>query len=197
MTEEECRHLFNKFQQANPETSTRYGGTGLGLFISQVLVEKHGGSIGLSSTHGKGSTFAFYVKVRRSAALTPALATSIKELSLEKLEKDLVETALVVPTSKTPITDKRIPTSAYHVLLVEDNIVNQRILQKQLTRAGCIVTVANHGLEALAMLQHTNIWADNPSGKHLDVVLLDMQMPVRIIQAVKAPLSCLLIFFSR
>lgn len=64
------------------------------------------------------------------------------------------------------------------VLLVEDNIVNQRVLSKQLKKAGCFVAVANHGQEALDYLKTTTMWLGNESGTQLHVVLMDLEMPV-------------------
>jgi CheY-like chemotaxis protein len=55
-----------------------------------------------------------------------------------------------------------------HVLLVEDNLINQQVLGKQLKKAGCHVSVANHGLEALESLEE----------KTFDIVLMDVEMPV-------------------
>ena len=55
-----------------------------------------------------------------------------------------------------------------HVLLVEDNVINQQVLGKQLRKAGCIIDVANHGLEALDLVEK----------KVFDVVLMDLEMPV-------------------
>ncbi|KAF2811370.1 uncharacterized protein BDZ99DRAFT_461454 [Mytilinidion resinicola] len=58
--------LFERFRQATPKTQEKYGGSGLGLFISRKLCQLHGGDIGVSSKEGEGSTFAFFFKVRRS-----------------------------------------------------------------------------------------------------------------------------------
>lgn len=66
LTEEEKKLLFQRFSQASPRTHVQYGGSGLGLFISRELTELQGGEIGVSSEAGKGSTFAFYVKCRKS-----------------------------------------------------------------------------------------------------------------------------------
>jgi signal transduction histidine kinase len=66
LADEERRLLFNKFTQASPKTHVQYGGSGLGLFISRELTELQGGEIGLASNPGEGSTFAFYVRCRRS-----------------------------------------------------------------------------------------------------------------------------------
>ncbi|KAL5422769.1 hypothetical protein PMIN04_004436 [Paraphaeosphaeria minitans] len=57
--------LFERFRQATPKTQEKYGGSGLGLFISRKLCQLHGGDIGVSSKSGEGSTFGFYFKVRR------------------------------------------------------------------------------------------------------------------------------------
>lgn len=65
-----------------------------------------------------------------------------------------------------------------HVLIVEDNIVNQTVLAKQLSKAGCIVTIANHGLEALERLEETRLWRNNIDGQKLDIILMDWEMPV-------------------
>jgi signal transduction histidine kinase len=59
--------IFERFSQANPKTDVQYGGSGLGLFISRESFELHGGVIGLVSTLGEGSTFAFYLKVRQAS----------------------------------------------------------------------------------------------------------------------------------
>jgi len=66
LTDAERQLLFNKFTQANPRTHVQYGGSGLGLFISRELTELQGGEIGLASRPGEGSTFAFYIRCRRS-----------------------------------------------------------------------------------------------------------------------------------
>lgn len=54
----------------------------------------------------------------------------------------------------------------------------EKVLRKQLQKAGCVVHVANHGQEALDFLQRSNLWRNNPSGEAVDVVLMDLEMPV-------------------
>ncbi|KAI4718477.1 putative histidine kinase HHK15p [Aureobasidium sp. EXF-10727] len=199
MTEEERARLFQRFQQASPKTSIKYGGTGLGLFISHSLTEKQNGSMGVVSQPNKGSTFAFYVKVRQSSNPSGKSSKhslqSTRELVLRQLEntqalKVIQDTAVmkepeampqqkIVPSPKMLQQQNPLPEVAYHVLLVEDNLINQAILQKQLIRAGCIVYVANHGLEALETLRRADIWEEAAgSGHKLDVVLMDLEMPV-------------------
>ena len=65
------------------------------------------------------------------------------------------------------------------VLIVEDNLVNQKVLQKQLKNMGCITYVANHGGEALDRLRESWFWHDKgPDALQLDVILMDQEMPV-------------------
>lgn len=68
MTEDEMSNLFYRFAQASPKTYKKYGGSGLGLYISRQLTELHGGQIGLRSEPGSGSTFAFYIKAKRAVS---------------------------------------------------------------------------------------------------------------------------------
>lgn len=67
ISEENQKKLFERFKQATPKTNEIYGGSGLGLNISRKLVQLHGGEIGVTSTEGKGATFGFFFRVRRSA----------------------------------------------------------------------------------------------------------------------------------
>ena len=66
LTDDEKKLLFMRFSQASPRTHVQYGGSGLGLFISRELVELQGGEIGVASESGVGSTFAFFIKTRRT-----------------------------------------------------------------------------------------------------------------------------------
>lgn len=117
--------------------------------LSKQLVEKHGGEIGVRSTLGIGSTFVFYILVRR--------APSERAIPIRA---SLSHNAAAKPAPGTEIG----------VLLVEDNLVNQQLLRKQLTRASCVVYVANQGVEALEKLKEF--------GKQINVILMDTQMPV-------------------
>jgi len=73
VTEEQQKRLFTSFEQAESSTSRKYGGTGLGLAISRHIVESMGGAIWVVSEHGKGSTFAFTVKLEKAECQEPDL----------------------------------------------------------------------------------------------------------------------------
>ncbi|KAJ4345131.1 hypothetical protein N0V95_005903 [Ascochyta clinopodiicola] len=145
LKDKEIQNIFERFKQANVKTHVKYGGSGLGLFISKELTEKQGGEIGVSSAPGQGSTFGFYVKTRRAERRPQTVHELFNESGGTEKEHH-----------------------ALHVLLVEDNLINQKVLSKQLKKAGCVVSVANHGLEALHTLEK----------QIFDVVLMDLEMPV-------------------
>jgi CheY-like chemotaxis protein len=73
-----------------------------------------------------------------------------------------------------------LPSSKYHILVVEDNLINQRVVCNQLRKIGCTVQVANHGREALTELAKTKYWKQPTISEphNLSVVLMDVEMPV-------------------
>ncbi|KAH0345037.1 putative histidine kinase HHK19p, partial [Aureobasidium melanogenum] len=173
MSEEEQKRMFNRFSQASPRTYTQYGGSGLGLFISKRLVELQGGQIGLSSQTGVGSRFAFYVPAKEEAKSTDKLRP---DMAIRTKSQTLIPTAI----NETSAGQR---SSSQWVLVVEDNLVNQKILQKHLTKLGHKVQVANHGQEALDYLATTRVWKQNSqdptrTSHDVDVVLMDIEMPV-------------------
>ncbi|THX91801.1 putative histidine kinase HHK15p [Aureobasidium pullulans] len=193
MTEEERSRLFSRFQQASPKTSIKYGGTGLGLFISHTLTEKQNGKMGVISKPGQGSTFAFFVKGRRVPGPPTPSSESTQELVFRQLKAAQENVTPDATVSEKPkkvqrpkiLSSPKIPQYldpsdvVYHILLVEDNIINQRIMRAQLVKAKCNVYVANHGLEALENLRRSDIWEEtNGTGHKLDVILMDVEMPI-------------------
>ncbi|KAH6866299.1 hypothetical protein BKA58DRAFT_387752 [Alternaria rosae] len=183
LSDEEHQLLFARFSQASPRTHIDYGGSGLGLFISRKLTEMHGGAIGFASKAGVGSTFSFYVKSRKSA-LRPnfnrtesdaAVSLSIRaqKTLLSSRSRNESDEPLQVSTPTNGIPNKDL-----HVLIVEDNLVNQRVLAKQLRNTGMQVAVANHGGEALDYLRTTKYCISDGSGKPLALILMDWEMPV-------------------
>ena len=183
LSEPEKRNLFLRFSQASPKTHVQYGGSGLGLFISRELVELQGGEIGVSSESGKGSTFAFYVKARKSKG--PAEASDhIPPSSIRKpsIPRALKQTSAIRPSiSNEHLSVINTPRSLenFKILIVEDNLVNQKVLSKQLRNQGSIVTVANHGGECIEQLKRTKFWAGREiDGTDLSIILMDLEMPV-------------------
>jgi len=211
LSEEEQRNLFARFSQASPRTHINYGGSGLGLFISKRLCQMHGGQIGLSSEEGGGSTFSFYIKARRTTADSKA-----RDNTVAVFPEDLgyrPSTGSGVGESRTSSQSPLPPQNAMsdatlqslNILIVEDNIVNQKVLAKQLRNLGHVVWTANHGGEALEFLEKTSAWRGDHerdtdlgpfSNLHerrpsrgeerimeaprvdLDLILLDWEMPV-------------------
>ncbi|MFH1157028.1 MAG: ATP-binding protein [Pseudomonadota bacterium] len=123
--------LFKSFSQVDVSTTRRYGGTGLGLNISKQLVEMMGGTIGVASHEGKGSTFWF----------TVLLGT--QEDQEERLG---MGTAAAEPSQDSPSPGT---LAGLTILVAEDNKVNQKVALKMLTKLGHHVTIAGNGIEAV------------------------------------------------
>ena len=160
MTEEQAKNLFQPFTQADGSITRRFGGTGLGLTISKHLVEKMGGELVVDSVAGMGSCFSFAITM-------PVVANegSGKYSPVEKGEQLLSDTS----QAYSELFAQASPIHGAHVLLVEDNAINQTVAQDLLGRMGLQVTVADDGEQALDFLQQETMF---------DVVLMDLQMPV-------------------
>jgi PAS domain S-box-containing protein len=134
--------VFEPFQQADGSMTRRFGGTGLGLAIASNLVRLMGGEIWIDSEPGAGSTFHVTVPVTVATQAPAADAAA--------------------PAAQ-PATAPRLA----HILIAEDNIVNQRVAAGLLTKRGHQVTIVSNGREALAALQ----------AGAFELVLMDVQMP--------------------
>ncbi|KAI1436789.1 hypothetical protein GGR50DRAFT_170129 [Xylaria sp. CBS 124048] len=192
LDDHEMKLLFQRFSQASPRTHVQYGGSGLGLFISRTLTELQGGQIGVSSQRGVGSSFSFYIKSRKTAdpppenkplicapplTRTPGSSTIIEtQHPKHSIQDALNRTAsLPAPEASIPVDNRR----CFDVLIVEDNLVNQRVLQRSLRNVGNATKLANHGGEALDLLQKSRYWRGNESsGYDISVILMDLEMPV-------------------
>lgn len=140
LTEEQQARIFERFTQADASTTRVHGGTGLGTSISQGLAALMQGHISLRSEANVGSTFTLSLPV----ALT---------------ERESPDRPKAEPVKRK---------YGRRVLLVEDNVVNQKIAIKLLQSLGLEVTLARNGAEALEMAPPLTP----------DLVLMDIQMPV-------------------
>ncbi len=141
--------LFQAFQQIDGSDTRRHGGTGLGLVIAQQLVQMMGGRIWLESEAGKGTTFHFIIKLAVGAEEAPAAPSLGGELCGD------------------PASALQPPRRSLHILLAEDQPVNQLLAVRMLKKRGHSVVVANNGRIALETLPRETF----------DLVLMDVQMP--------------------
>jgi CheY-like chemotaxis protein len=190
LTAAEMKLLFIRFSQASPRTHAEYGGSGLGLFISRQLTELLGGQIGVESEAGIGSTFAFYVRAERAeqkpgskeameAIVEPMLRRETQVARSMSRRERVGPTHPIQPPLNSTTKRGKLNPKDLHVLIVEDNLVNQKVLSKQLNKLGCTVAVACHGGEALEYLETTEFWTGKEqTGNKLTIILMDLEMPV-------------------
>jgi PAS domain S-box-containing protein len=140
--------LFKSFSQVDTSTTRKFGGTGLGLAISKRLVELMGGEIAVRSEEGKGTTFRFTVK------LAIPMGAAVKRES-------------PAPAKPAPAASGQ-SVHGFHILVAEDNEMNQFVVRETLKRAGCTCEIVGDGSLAIAAAEN---------GRY-DVILMDCQMPV-------------------
>ena len=140
IAKEDMDRLFQSFSQIENSYTRQFGGTGLGLVISKQLLEMMGGKIDVKSECGVGSTFRFALKFRIGNAL----------LSNKKLMPQISKAETLLK-----------------LLLVEDDRINQKVIQKMLEERGHKVITANNGIEAIELFTQ----------EEYDAILMDIQMP--------------------
>ncbi|HEX4097136.1 MAG TPA: ATP-binding protein [Caulobacteraceae bacterium] len=148
-----AEHLFQRFSQADTTITRRFGGSGLGLSITQALVELMGGGIRTESTPGEGSRFQVSLPLMRACSLADYdAAHAARDGAGAGAQADPVIAAL----------------NGLKVLLADDHPINQRVVQLILEPFGVEVTTVENGQEAL----------DAFKAGSFHLVLMDMQMPV-------------------
>ena len=154
---EQLSRLFQPFTQADSSMSRRYGGTGLGLVLSQNLAELLGGNIRAESEVGAGSRFTL---IHPCAPADDA--TLIDVATWEKENRDT-----------EPEVDDEQPLKDLRILVVEDMPMNQLLVESMMTSLGAEVTMTENGQLGLEAAL-----AARDEEQPFDVVLMDMQMPV-------------------
>jgi signal transduction histidine kinase/ActR/RegA family two-component response regulator len=151
--EEKLSRLFKPFSQVDSSTTRKYGGTGLGLVISQRLVELMGGTISVQSTEQKGTMFSFTIRCKSEMNLPMPQGNQCHKgngQSVTVLREDFAE---------------RFPLE---ILAVDDNPINQKLIHHALQKLGYNCTLAENGRDAV----------EKYTGKIFNVILMDIQMPV-------------------
>ena len=132
MTEEQQARIFNAFEQADGSTSRKYKGTGLGLTITQRIVQLMGGETGVTSSPGAGSTFWLTCRLGKGRAKPSALVTETAEAILRREYR------------------------GRKVLVVEDEPLNREVIGDMLEELGLVVDAAINGNEALIKVRQAH-----------------------------------------
>jgi signal transduction histidine kinase/AmiR/NasT family two-component response regulator len=145
-------NIFKSFSQLDASVGRKFGGSGLGLAISKKLSLAMQGDIKVESEVGKGSVFTFTVRLPLYQPKTP--------LTMRRAH----------PTTEDGTTAAVVKDLLHgrKVLVVEDNIINQKVATKMLTSLGCSVTIAGDGGAAVGLFERETF----------DVILMDVQMPI-------------------
>ena len=140
---EKLNNLFQPFQQVDSSSTRRFEGTGLGLSICKNLADLMHARIDVKSTKGKGSCFRLRVKLEKN-----------NQVSAQDLVQSRVSTKNLTPIN-------------CHILVVEDNLLNQEIILSLLESMGAQAECVGSGAEAIAKVQQ----------QRFDMVLMDIQLP--------------------
>jgi len=166
LSTDNLERLFERFSQAHPSKDQFSGGHGLGLFVSRHLVMLLDGFIEVESVPGQGCTFSFSIPVEQA------------EPSDYHDQNKGWRVRILGRSTKTKVSSPRVePVQGHsqHVLVVEDNIINQKVLVRQLQTKGFRTSVASDGQEALDLI----LDAARQDIFPYDLALMDIEMPVK------------------
>ena len=141
ISKEKQESIFEGFEQGSIQINREYGGTGLGLTIVKSLLGLFGSKIQLESEEGKGSSFFFELELKSKDSL-------VDDIPFE-------------------ITQQDFEFKGLHILIVEDNKINQVITKKMLTKKEITSDIASNGMEAVELVKNNTY----------DAVLMDIHMP--------------------
>ena len=172
---DELPHIFDSFHQAQGSDSRLYSGTGLGLAVTRQLVELHGGKISVESTPGSGSRFSFTLPLSTENDIRDFSREDLAEdkqntsaSSKEAIQEPSVMSSSIENSQTAPVASKQPEPGQFNILIVDDELVNRQVLINHLSLQNYHVTSARSGDEALEVV----------ASQHIDLVLLDVMMPV-------------------
>ncbi|EOQ97416.1 GHKL domain protein [Leptospira wolbachii serovar Codice str. CDC] len=148
ISEENISKLFNRFVQLEDSRTKKFEGSGLGLYISKQLVQLMGGEVEVQSKVNSGSTFQFTI---------PFQETDQREAPLTNINSKLDDFG-----------------KSFHILIAEDNLLNQKFIVKIFQKEKIKVSVASNGQEAIQLLDDSLSHLED----RFDIILMDIQMPV-------------------
>ena len=162
MAPEFMAKLFQPFSQEDHSMKRQFSGAGLGLYITKQLCERLGGTINVLSTPGVGSTFQFHLVLAQPQVSPPSSSAP----SFNKVPRRL---SIASPVNRQALssTISEMPP-ALNILVVEDNLINQKMMLALLKKLGHTVDIAENGLLGVQATQR----------KAYDLILMDGEMPV-------------------
>lgn len=165
--EDRYEEIFDYFKQIDSSDARSYGGTGLGLAITKSLVELHGGKIWVNSKPGMGSIFSFTIPVVQGDR-NEIFGTDGPRSYLDKSYSSLspIMTACGIDYEKDTAPRKKSLENAT-ILIVDDEPVNLKVIENQLSLEGCRILTAGNGMDAINIIN-----LETP-----DLVILDVMMP--------------------
>ena len=163
MTPEQQERLFNPFEQAESNTTRKYGGTGLGLAICKRIISFMDGTISVHSEVGSGSTFSFTVHLKIAEDQFERKTEFLKGTTPQNLR-------VLVENDASEGMQQTTTFSGRHVLLAEDVEINREIVLSLLEETGMTFTCAENGLIAVQLFKE--------APDKYDLIFMDMQMPV-------------------